>query len=347
MAELDPDTLRDTLRDVIDPATGRDVVAAGLVEGLQVRGGLVQVSLLADRASAAAMEAVRAQVTARLLREPGVQNVSAVLTAHRATPAAADPHGREKLLAAIPRVIAVASGKGGVGKSTVAINLAVMLGRAGLRTGLLDADIFGPSLPRMLGLAGKPEIEGERMLPVAAWGLQVMSIGFLVEEDTAMIWRGPMVMSAVQQLMGQTAWGPLDVMVVDMPPGTGDVALTLAQRVNVTGAVIVSTPQDIALLDARRGVRMFQKTGVPILGVVENMSYFACPHCGERSDLFGHGGARAEAARLGCDFLGEIPLLLDIRIAGDAGTPITAADPDSEAGRAFADMARRVREKLP
>jgi ATP-binding protein involved in chromosome partitioning len=358
MAEPDTEALRQALRDVADPASGQDVVTAGLVESVRVRGGLVQVSLLTDRAHAAAMETVARAVEARLAREPGVQNVSAVLTAHHdapaptrpapppARPAPAPPSQQPKFLAEMGAVVAVASGKGGVGKSTVAVNLAVALAQSGLSVGLLDADIYGPSLPRMLGMRDKPEIEGDRIIPLHAWGLQVMSIGFLVDEDTAMIWRGPMVMSALQQMMGQVAWDALDVMVVDMPPGTGDVALTLAQRVRVTGAVIVSTPQDIALLDARRGVRMFEKTGVPVLGVVENMSFFTCPHCGERSDVFGHGGARDEAARLGVPFLGEVPLLLNIRSAGDAGTPITAADPDSEAGRAFAAIARAVQAKL-
>jgi ATP-binding protein involved in chromosome partitioning len=358
MAELDAEELRAALRAVADPASGRDIVTAGLVEAVNVRGGSVQVALRANRDTAPAMEAVGREAEAVLRRVPGVQNVAAVLTAHRepaaaAPPAAPAPHAHgptlppgERLLAQVPVVIAVASGKGGVGKSTVAANLAVALAASGLHTGLLDADIFGPSVPRMLGVAGKPEIRGERMVPREAFGLRIMSIGFLVEEDTAMIWRGPMVMSALQQLLGQTEWGPLDAMVIDMPPGTGDVALTLAQRVHVTGAVIVSTPQDIALIDARRAVRMFEKTGVAILGLVENMSFFACPHCGERTHLFGHGGARAEAARLGVEFLGEVPLLLDIRMAGDAGAPVAAADPQGEAGRAFAAIAARVVERV-
>ena len=210
-------------------------------------------------------------------------------------------------------IVAVASGKGGVGKSTVAVNLAVSLARAGHKTGLLDADIYGPSLPRMLGLSRKPEVRGDKMIPLQAWGLSCMSIGFLVDEETPMIWRGPMVMGALEQMMGQVEWGPLDILVVDMPPGTGDAQLTMAQRVALTGAVIVSTPQDIALIDARRGVRMFERMRVPVLGLVENMSFFCCPNCGHRTDIFGHGGARQEAQRLGTEFLGEMPLLLDIR----------------------------------
>ncbi len=220
------------------------------------------------------------------------------------------------------------------------------LARQGLRVGLLDADIYGPSLPRMLGLARKPEVRGDRMIPLKAWGLKAMSIGFLVEEETPMIWRGPMVMGALEQMMGQVEWGALDIMIVDMPPGTGDAQLTMAQRVALAGAVIVSTPQDIALLDARRGVRMFERTRVPVLGLIENMSFFCCPACGHRAEIFGHGGARREAERLDVEFLGEIPLVLEIRTASDAGTPIVAEAPESHAAQAFSDIAARLWAKL-
>ncbi|HEX3576832.1 MAG TPA: Mrp/NBP35 family ATP-binding protein, partial [Rhodopila sp.] len=226
------------------------------------------------------------------------------------------------------------------------VNLAVSLARQGHRVGLLDADIYGPSLPRMIGLNRKPEVRGDKMIPLQAWGLSCMSIGFLVDEETAMIWRGPMVMGALEQMMGQVEWGALDILVVDMPPGTGDAQLTMAQRVALTGAVIVSTPQDIALIDARRGVRMFEKTNVPVLGLVENMSYYCCPNCGHRADIFGHGGAKTEAARLGAEFLGEIPLLLDIRMAADAGTPIAASAPESDAAKAYGALAARMWEKV-
>jgi ATP-binding protein involved in chromosome partitioning len=346
--------LREALRTITDPASGKDIVTAGLIEGIELRGSLVQVALLTDRAHAAAMEPVRRQVEAVLSRQPGISNATAVLTAHKAaTPAAptaahGQGHGQKPalLLPDVKAIVAVASGKGGVGKSTVAVNLAVSLARAGHRTGLLDADIYGPSLPRMLGLSRKPEVRGDRMIPLQAWGLSCMSIGFLVEEDTPMIWRGPMVMGALEQMMGQVEWGALDILVVDMPPGTGDAQLTMAQRVTLTGAVIVSTPQDIALIDARRGVRMFERVRVPVLGLVENMSFFCCPNCGHRSDIFGHGGARSEAQRLGTEFLGEVPLLLDIRTASDAGTPIAAAAPESDGAKAFAAMAERVWEKV-
>ncbi len=351
-----PEALREALRAVTDPATGRDIVSAGLIEGIDVRDSLVHVALLTDRAHAAAMEPVRAAVEAVLARQPGVTNATAVLTAHKA-PAAAPPpaaghghaHGQPRpplLLPEIGAIVAVASGKGGVGKSTVAVNLAVSLARQGLKVGLLDADIYGPSLPRMLGLNRKPEVRGDKMLPLEAWGLKAMSIGFLVAEDTAMIWRGPMVMGALEQMLGQVVWGALDVLVVDMPPGTGDAQLTMAQRVALTGAVIVSTPQDIALIDARRGVAMFEKTKVPVLGLVENMSYFCCPNCGHRAEIFGHGGARKEAERMGTDFLGEVPLLLDIRTASDAGQPIAASAPDSAAAKAYEAIARKVWQKI-
>jgi ATP-binding protein involved in chromosome partitioning len=338
---------------VKDPASGQDVVAAGMVQGLVVRDGMVHFALQVAREAAASMEPVRAAAEAAARAVPGVISATAVLTAHRAeaAPAArpAAPRGPASpgpmLLADVRAIIAVASGKGGVGKSTTAVNLAVALAADGLKVGLLDADIYGPSLPQMLGTRERPRSEGQRIIPLSRWGLKAMSIGFLVEEETPMIWRGPMVMGALEQMMGQVTWGPLDVMIVDMPPGTGDAQLTMSQRVPLAGAVIVSTPQDVALLDARRGVRMFEKVNVPVLGLIENMSFFCCPNCNHRSDIFSHGGARREAERLGVEFLGELPLKLEIRELADAGTPIVMARPDSDEAQTYRRIARRVWEK--
>ncbi len=338
---------------VRDPASGQDVVAAGMVQGLVVRDGMVHFALQVAREAAAAMEPVRAAAEAAARAVPGVISATAVLTAHRAeaAPAArpAAPRGPAgpgpMLLSDVRAIIAVASGKGGVGKSTTAVNLAVALAADGLKVGLLDADIYGPSLPQMLGTRERPRSEGQRITPLSRWGLKAMSIGFLVEEETPMIWRGPMVMGALEQMMGQVAWGPLDVMIVDMPPGTGDAQLTMSQRVPLAGAVIVSTPQDVALLDARRGVRMFEKVNVPVLGLIENMSFFCCPNCNHRSDIFSHGGAKREAERLGVEFLGELPLKLEIRELADAGTPIVMARPDSDEAQTYRRIARRVWEK--
>jgi ATP-binding protein involved in chromosome partitioning len=338
------------LRAVAAPGGSTDLVTAGLVDSLQAKDGLVHVALRAQRSLLKEMEASAAEAARALKLQPGVLNATVVLTSHRTEPAPAarapGPHGEnpggEKFLQNVRRVIAVASGKGGVGKSTLAVNLALGLSQRGLRVGLIDADIHGPSLARMLGVGTKPEVIGKMMQPIDVFGLRTMSMAFLVPEDQAMIWRGPMVMGALQQMLGQTDWGPLDVMVVDLPPGTGDAQLTLSQRVVVDGAVIVSTPQDIALIDARRGVAMFEKVGVRVLGVVENMSFFACPNCGHEAHIFGHGGARAEAARLGVPFLGEVPLLLDVRESGDAGTPIVLSAPESAGAKAFRAVAARV-----
>lgn len=254
----------------------------------------------------------------------------------------AAPAPNAPVLPGVKTIIAVASGKGGVGKSTTAVNLAVGLGMEGLKTGLLDADIHGPSLHRMLGTSGKPAVVEGRLQPMQAWGIRAVSLGMLVDEKAAMIWRGPMVMGAINQLLTDVDWGDLDVMVVDLPPGTGDAHLSLTQKVPLSGAVIVSTPQDIALIDARRGVTMFEKVKVPVLGLVENMSYFCCPNCGHNTELFGHGGARREAEAMGVPFLGEVPLLADIRSSGDSGVPLVIGAPDSEGGKAWRNIARTV-----
>jgi ATP-binding protein involved in chromosome partitioning len=272
---------------------------------------------------------------------------------HAAPPAAAQPGTGPKPMAEVPGVkslIAVASGKGGVGKSTVAVNLALGLQAAGLKVGILDADIYGPSQPRLLGLKGQPQVlKGKTLKPMEGYGLKAMSMGFMVDEETPVIWRGPMVVGALNQMLRDVAWGEdgdLDVLIIDMPPGTGDVQLTIAQQVPLAGAVIVSTPQDLALIDARKGLAMFRKVGVPVLGIVENMSTFVCPKCGEHSDIFGHGGAEAEAQRLGVPFLGAVPLDMDIRARSDSGQPITATLPDSALAQIFRDLAKRTWAEL-
>lgn len=313
-----------------------------MLDGVHVQDGLVQVTLAIKREDAAELEPLRRQVEEALAKLPGVKNAAVVFTAHKPAPPPPQQPAAMPTLPGVKSVIAVASGKGGVGKSTVAVNLAVALAQSGLSVGLLDADIYGPSLPRMLGLNRKPEVHGGKMLPLEAWGVRCMSIGFLVDEETAMVWRGPMVTGALNQMLTQVEWGALDVLVIDMPPGTGDVQLSLAQRANLAGAVVVSTPQDIALIDARRGAKMFEQVRVPVLGIVENMSFFSCPHCGERTDIFGHGGAAAEAKNMGVPFLGEVPLLLEIRQTGDEGTPICAAAPESAAAAAFRAIAAQV-----
>jgi ATP-binding protein involved in chromosome partitioning len=260
--------------------------------------------------------------------------------------AARDARHRQGGVPGVTNIVAVASGKGGVGKSTTAVNLAAGLVAKGLRVGILDADIYGPSLPRLLGLKGQPNQIGDKLEPMSAYGLKVMSMGFLVDEETPMIWRGPMVMSALTQMLKDVAWGDLDILVVDMPPGTGDAQLTMAQQVPLAGAVIVSTPQDLALIDARKGLNMFRKVNVPVLGIVENMSTFVCPHCGARTDIFGHGGARQEAERLGVPFLGEVPLTMSVRELSDQGRPVVVSEPASPAAEAFRQIAERTWAEL-
>jgi ATP-binding protein involved in chromosome partitioning len=337
---------------------------SGAISGLTLRDGKVFLAILIDPAKAKAMEAMRAKAEAAIKALPGVTGAVVTLTAEAARAAAGAPpahghahpergHERRDARSGTPiegvkRIIAVASGKGGVGKSTIACNLAVALGRLGLKVGVLDADLFGPSMPRLFGLNSKPQLapDGQKLIPLEAYGVRVMSIGFLIEEGAPVIWRGPMVMSALNQLLREVAWGELDVLVVDMPPGTGDTQLTMAQNVPLSGALIVSTPQDLALIDARRGIAMFKQTQVPLLGIVENMSYFVCPHCGGRTDVFSHGGARHEAERLGVPFLGEVPLDIAIRANSDEGRPVVASLPDSAHAGAFFEIARRVAETL-
>jgi ATP-binding protein involved in chromosome partitioning len=365
MTQVSRDQVLEALAGVVDPARRQNVVALDMVSGIVIKGSNVGFALEVEPSEAEAKEPLRQACERAVLALPGVTSVTAVLTAER-TPAAGQaprptgspmarggpPPGRQPApakpgLPGIRSVIAVASGKGGVGKSTTSANLALGLARLGQRVGLLDADIYGPSQPRMLGITGKPSSpDGKKLRPMANYGVRVMSMGFLVDEDAPMIWRGPMVQSAIQQMLTDVEWGELDVLVVDLPPGTGDAQLTMAQRVPLAGAVIVSTPQDIALLDARKALNMFRKVDVPVLGIVENMSYFVCPHCGGRSEIFSHGGARATAEKFGVDFLGEIPLDLAIREQTDAGRPPVVAEPDGPQALAYLNLARMVLAKL-
>ncbi|MDH2347683.1 MULTISPECIES: Mrp/NBP35 family ATP-binding protein [unclassified Bradyrhizobium] len=346
---------------------------ANVLSAISAADGKVFFSINVDAAEARAWESVRAEAEAAVRAIPGVTTVMVALTAERKAGAAppapptpsrgtpgvqpvhahkppqggGSPMARQSEIPGVAAVIAVASGKGGVGKSTTALNLSLGLRDLGLKVGLLDADIYGPSMPRLTGLHDKPELNAERkMIPLRRFGLAIMSIGFLVEEETAMIWRGPMVMSAVTQMLRDVEWGTLDVLVVDMPPGTGDAQLTLAQNVPLKGAVIVSTPQDLSLIDARRGLAMFKKVNVPVLGIVENMSYFQCPHCGTKSDIFGHGGARHEAEKLAVPFLGEVPLHMAIRATSDAGTPVVDSEPDGPHAAIYRAIAGQVRDQL-
>ena len=354
---------------------GSALPASGKLSEVVASDGKVFLSITVDAGAVKAWEAVRERAEAAIRAVPGVKSVMVALTAERSPGAggAARPPQRPQAapgparapgarpgpapgapsapsqsgIPGVAAIIAVASGKGGVGKSTTAVNLALGLRDLGLKVGILDADIYGPSMPKLLAIRERPQtIGGTRLKPIERYGMPVMSIGFLIEEETPMIWRGPMVMSALTQMLREVEWGTLDVMVVDMPPGTGDAQLTMAQQVPLKGAVIVSTPQDLALIDARRGIAMFRRVNVPVLGIVENMSTFICPHCGTRSDIFGHGGARAEAERLGVPFLGEVPLDMTIREKSDAGLPVVATAPDSPLAQCYRDIAARVRDGI-
>jgi ATP-binding protein involved in chromosome partitioning len=364
------DRVIEALKRVKGPDLRDDIVSLGLVSEIVINKAKVYFAISVDPARAGELEALRQAAEKAVADLPGVDAVTVTLTADR-TPggqraggngkgaeppqgspltrpgAARDARHRPGGVPGVAHIIAVASGKGGVGKSTTAVNFALALKERGLSVGVLDADIYGPSMPRLLGLKGQPQqVAGNKLEPMRAYGLKVMSMGFLVDEETPMIWRGPMVMSALSQMLKDVAWGELDVLVVDMPPGTGDAQLTMAQQVPLAGAVIVSTPQDLALIDARKGLNMFRKVNVPVLGIVENMSTFICPHCGERSDIFGHGGAKSEAERLGVPFLGEVPLTIAIRETSDDGRPVVATDPTSPVAEAYREIAARAWAEL-
>jgi ATP-binding protein involved in chromosome partitioning len=358
------------LAKVMMPDGRTSLAASGALSDIILHAGKAYFSITVPADAVNAAEPLRKAAEAAATSVPGVASALVTLTAEKApsrapaapsgSPLAGKPQNAPapgpnsgpmtpaKIdVPGVKHIIAVASGKGGVGKSTTACNLALAFAAKGLKVGVLDADIYGPSMPKLFGIRGRPTLAGGRVLnPMDGFGLKVMSIGFLVEEEAAMIWRGPMVMSAIQQMLREVAWGELDVLVVDMPPGTGDAQLTMAQNVPLAGAVIVSTPQDLALIDARRGVAMFRKVEVPILGVIENMSYFIAPDTGKRYDIFGHGGARAEAERQGVPFLGEVPLAMVIREKSDAGLPVVMSEPDGPHAKAYGEIADRVWNRL-
>ncbi|MEE9453224.1 MAG: Mrp/NBP35 family ATP-binding protein [Paracoccaceae bacterium] len=348
------------LAQIAVPGLDGDLVSLGLVSEITETGGKVVFSITVPDAFRGDFDPLRAAAQERVESMDGVKSALIVLTAARDAPTpsqqlpelkASKPVGRDMRPAAaelpgVAAIIAVASGKGGVGKSTTAANIALALAKLGQRVGLLDADIYGPSMPRLMGITGRPDIVGEKIMPMDGHGIKVMSMGFLMEEDNPVIWRGPMIVSALMQMVREVNWGTLDVLVLDMPPGTGDAQLTMAQQVPLAGAVIVSTPQDLALIDARKGLKMFENVKVPILGIIENMSNFTCPHCGEVSDIFGHGGAQDEAIKLGVPFLGAIPLHMDIRKHSDEGTPTVVVDPDGPHTKIYTSIALNIATQL-
>ncbi len=362
MSSLTNEQVLDALKTVKLP-DGRDIVAAGMISEIFIDKDKAIFSMNVAAEDAEAMEPIRKQAQQAVTALPNATSAMVALTAERkagaasAPPPQAPPTDKPKrgqspapkgpLVPGIANIIAVASGKGGVGKSTTAVNIALGFKELGLKVGILDADVYGPSLQRLLGLTGNPETDGKnKLMPMEAYGLKAMSMGFLVEEGTAMIWRGPMVQQALMQMIRDVEWGVLDVLVVDMPPGTGDAQLTMAQQVPLAGAIIVSTPQDLSLIDARKGLAMFKQVSVPILGIIENMSYFLCPSCGEKSEIFGNGGARLEAQKINVPFLGEVPLHMDIRKTSDNGTPLVASEPDGPHAEIYREIAKKTWAEL-
>ena len=360
---IDENAIVEALDAVIGPDGATPLPRSGAISGLTQRDGKIYLSIVVDSAQAAKAEPMRQAAQDALSRLAGVAAAIVTLTSERAAGAPAKaaghahphpqqpgaktgPRPRAEAIAGVRHIVAVASGKGGVGKSTTAANLAIAMAQEGWRVGLLDADVFGPSAPRLFGLTEKPEVKDQFLIPLVAYGVKVISIGLLIAVESPVVWRGPMVMSAVTQMLREVAWGELDALIVDMPPGTGDVQLTMAQSAPLSGAIIVSTPQDLALLDARRGVAMFEKVSIPVIGIIENMSYFICPHCQGRSDIFSHGGARHEAERRGVPFLGEVPLDIAIRETSDAGRPIVASAPDSPHAAVYRTIARATIARL-
>ncbi len=349
MAKLTEEIILKALSTVQDPSQGSDIVALNLVTAIQIKDTNISFALQVPPHRGPAMEPVRRAAEQVALQIEGVTSATVMVTAHATNETVQAPEesptlSREKILESkVRRFVAVASGKGGVGKSTTAVNLAVALQLEGLRVGLLDADVYGPSQPRMLGVSGRPAAAGGDMVkPLENYGVKLMSMGLLVPDDTAMIWRGPMVQSALTQMLDAVAWGVLDVIIIDLPPGTGDIQISLAQQVNLAGAIVVSTPQDIALLDVVKALTMFEKAEVPVLGMIQNMAFWQCPDCGRTDHIFGDGGAAREAKKRGIELLGEIPLSLAVRAGSDAGTPIVVAEPQSAQAKTYREIAKKL-----
>jgi ATP-binding protein involved in chromosome partitioning len=337
-------TVLEALKNVQEPELGKDIVSLGMVKDIQIDGDKLAFTVQLTTPACPLKSEIESRCRQALAGVEGINSIE-VNWGSQVTRGATNPQ-MEQMAPGIKNVIAISSGKGGVGKTTVAVNLAVALAREGARVGLMDADIYGPNVPKMLGITGQPQSQGGKMTPPEAFGVHVMSMGFLVSEDTPLVWRGPMIHGAIQQFLRDVDWGEIDYLIVDLPPGTGDAQLSICQLMPVTGAVIVTTPQEVSLLDSRRGLAMFQKVNVPLLGIIENMSYFMCPHCDERTEIFSHGGGETAARKLGVDFLGEIPIDTAIREGSDAGTPIVAGDPDSPQAQAITEIARQIAARI-